>query len=105
MHPNDADNSSCLSNHTDVHPNLSMVMKLTTVSLNVDDIARKNLLLLQAVVNGGVQLQLLGALHTLQANDDMCDHFAIPACLQCTSRFATRVNDDMCDYLTMPACL
>lgn len=64
----------------------------TAVGFNVDDIARQHLLLLQAVVDGGVQLQLLGALHTLQANDDMCDDFTIPACLQCTSRFATRLN-------------
>lgn len=58
---------------------------LTTVGLNVDDIARQNLFLLQAVVDGGVQLQLFGPLHTFQADDDMRDHFTITSCLQCES--------------------
>lgn len=56
---------------------------LTAVGLNVDDIPRQHLLLLQAVIDGGVQLQLLGALHAFQTNDDMCDDFAVAACLQC----------------------
>ena len=64
---------------------------LTAVSLNVDDIPRQNLLFLQAVVDGGIQLQLLGALHTLQANDDVCNDFTIPACLQYPSRVTTRL--------------
>lgn len=57
----------------------------TAVGLNVNDIAWKNLLFLQAVIDCGVQLQLLGTLHTFQANDDMCDDFTIPAGLQCTA--------------------
>ena len=50
---------------------------LTTVGFNVDDVTRQDLLLLEAVIDGGVQLQLLGALHCLQANDNMSDDFAI----------------------------
>ncbi len=54
---------------------------LTAVRFNVDHISWKHFLLLQAVIDCGVQLELLSALHCLQANDDMCDDFAIPSCL------------------------
>ncbi len=56
----------------------------TAVCLNVDHIAWEHFLLLQAVIDCGVQLELLSALHCLQANDDMCDDLAIPSCLHST---------------------
>jgi len=57
------------------------VTSLTAVCFNVDHISWKHFLFLQAVIDCGVQLELLSALHCLQANDDMCDDFAIPSCL------------------------
>lgn len=41
------------------------------VLLDVDDVADLNVLLLHALVDGRVELELLGALGRLQANDDM----------------------------------
>ena len=54
----------------------------TAVGFNVDDIARQHFLFLQAVIYGGVKLQLLCALDCLQAYDDMGDDFTIASCLQ-----------------------
>lgn len=54
----------------------------TAVGLDVDDIAGEDLFFLEAVIDGWVQLELLGALHSLKADDDVCDDFAIPPGLQ-----------------------
>ena len=53
----------------------------TTVGFNVDDVACIDPLLLQAVIDGGVQLELLDTPHRLQANDNMADDFAVATCL------------------------
>ena len=57
---------------------------LTAVCFNVDHISWEHFLLLQAVIDGGVQLELLSALDCFQADDDMCDDLAIASCLHNT---------------------
>lgn len=67
------------------HTNARRVTSPTAVCFNVDHISREHFFLLQAVIDCGVQLELLSALHCLQANDDVCDDLAIPSCLHSTS--------------------
>lgn len=66
------------------HADASRMTSLTAVCFNVDHISWEHFFLLQAVIDRGVQLELLSALHCLQANDDMRDDFAVTSCLQST---------------------
>mmetsp|Transcript_25460 Transcript_25460/g.79791 ORF Transcript_25460/g.79791 Transcript_25460/m.79791 type:complete len:396 (-) Transcript_25460:372-1559(-) len=49
------------------------------VGLDVDDVARRDLLLLDRLVDGRVQLELLGALCRLEAEDQVRHGLAVPA--------------------------
>eukprot|EP00048_Salpingoeca_helianthica_P015589 m.227537 g.227537 ORF g.227537 m.227537 type:complete len:395 (+) comp17243_c0_seq1:32-1216(+) len=49
------------------------------VGLNVDHVAHRHFLLLQCLVDGGVQLELLCALGGLQADDHVADRLAVAA--------------------------
>ena len=53
----------------------------TAAGFNVDDIPSIDSLLLQAVIDGRIKLQLLDASHCFQPNDNMADDLAIAACL------------------------
>ena len=64
--------------------NARRVTSLTAVCFNVDHIPWEHFLLLQAVIDCRVQLELFSALHRLQADDDVCDDFTIPSCLHST---------------------
>jgi len=58
--------------------NPSLYLHGSTVSLNVDDITRLHLLLLEAFVNRRIQLQLFRSLRRLQADYNVRYRFAIP---------------------------
>lgn len=60
---------------------IQKVISHTAVGFNVDDVACIHPLLLQAVIDGGIQLELLDAPHRLQADDNMADDLAIATCL------------------------
>ena len=50
----------------------------TAVGLDVDDVSHLHFLLLQALVDGRVQLELLGAFGRLQTNDDVAYCLPVP---------------------------